>query len=283
MGRFGKFVAIGSAVVAGPLLATTAVAIRDVGSQPASTENTFSIDSVFVSPTSGDECIGADWCPTYYPPWTDCQPGDQWCIDTRYGGGGGGGQSSGGGGGGSDDPPADYLPIGGRQCERDEMSTRVAMGILQATSQTARQLISEAQARGVTITLAAIDPTAAGGQRIEYSQGSNSIIFDPTIYVYGTNHNQTPYELTPIMLLAHELIHAAHGNDPAYQGEASEALVMQISNQIALEINAATPNDFADFNTNRDNHIRDGQGYTTSITAGSVSFSIARPSCNPYM
>lgn len=104
MNRFNKYVAIGTAVVAGPLLATTAVAVRDyVASNKSSEDDPLPLDSVFVSPNSGD-CPG-DICVDYYPPWTQCQTGDHWCFDTRTGGGGGNGGGGGGGGGcDSNDP-----------------------------------------------------------------------------------------------------------------------------------------------------------------------------------
>lgn len=47
MGRFGRLLALSSAVIAGPLLATTAVSIRDyiVSEDPG---DGFSLDGVFV-------------------------------------------------------------------------------------------------------------------------------------------------------------------------------------------------------------------------------------------
>jgi hypothetical protein len=74
------------------------------------------------------------------------------------------------------------------------------------------------------------------------------------------------------MLLAHELVHAAHANDSAWQGETSEPSVMPIANQIASERNAAIG---SNYDTSRDNHVRTGLYDTTSPT--STLYSIARP------
>lgn len=58
------------------------------------------------------------------------------------------------------------------------------------------------------------------------------------------------------------------------QGEASEPLVMQIANQVAAELNAATGSTYS---ANRDNHEHTNLYNSTSPT--STTYSIARPGC----
>lgn len=153
------------------------------------------------------------------------------------------------------------------------------MGILYRYSPTAQALIDAAKARGVTLTLVYTNLAYVAGQpQDRFDVNFNTITWDPFVWVRGHNSDQSVYELAPIMLLAHELVHAGHGDDPTYQGADSEALVMQIANQIALEVNANAPSAFPDYNTNRDNHVRDTQHYSTD--SASTSFTITRPGCS---
>ena len=137
-------------------------------------------------------------------------------------------------------------------------------------------MMDAAIAKQVYIIIVQIDPALIGGQdRIRFEPATGAITWDPFIYVDGFNTDGTPYSVSPIMLLAHEFVHAAYRDDPAYQGPDSEPLVMQIANQIAAEMNAATN---SNYNTDRNNHVRDGQYNTNSVT--STHLSIVRPACN---
>lgn len=94
-------------------------------------------------------------------------------------------------------------------------------------------------------------------------------------YYVGTNSDGSQYTLTPIMALAHELVHAGNAGNPAYQGLSSEPLTMSIANQIAREMNAATG---SDYDATRDIHNATGRFATDSPK--SATFAIARPGCS---
>ncbi len=279
-----RMIAIACAVATGPLLAHAAIGIRDyVSSTPD--EEGFTLDGGgFIDPGGGGlspQCVwDGDVCVVTGGGGDDWWPG---------GGGGGGGWGGGGGGGGDcsndpsrcegDPPPTgpEALPVLGRNCPAELTAAETAKNLLYANSPTARQMMDAAAVHGVYIQVVQIDPALAGGQpRDRFYPETGAITWDPFVYARGVNQNGSPWELSPIMLLAHELVHAAHRYNPAYQGEDSEAVVMALANQIAAEMNAAIPN--SNYNTNRDNHIRLAQHYSSSVTA--ASFTIARPSCD---
>jgi hypothetical protein len=192
------------------------------------------------------------------------------------------GEGAGASGGGYDTsrPEDEYrdgapqtLSIYGRDCPVENAAAQAAMEHLYANSSTARSLMERAVAYGVTLNL--IKANLAGyTSRLSYDPASNTISWDPYVFVVGKNADGSDYVLTPIMLLAHEFVHAGNDNDPAYQYNASEPVVMQIANQIAAEMNASTG---SSFNTNRDVHARLNQYHTDSPTSSIIS--IVRPGC----
>jgi hypothetical protein len=150
------------------------------------------------------------------------------------------------------------------------------LDLLYEKSETARGLMDAAIARQVSITIIQIVPDLRIGQaNNRFNPATGEITWDPFVYVRGVNTDGTPYTLTPIELLAHEFVHAAFRENPAYQTPDSEPLVMSIANQIAAELNAAMGTNYS---TDRNNHERTGQFYSSSVT--SADLSIARPACN---
>ena len=163
-------------------------------------------------------------------------------------------------------------------CPIELGAARSALELLYNNSATARALIDQANLLGTDgLHINIITASLLGNGPQDVFDHAHTIYWDPFQYVTGTNTNGTSYEISPIMLLAHELVHAGHAGDPAYQDEASEALVMSIANQIAAEMNAATG---SHYDTTRDSHIRDQNGlhYTSLVT--STVLSIARPGCH---
>ena len=145
-----------------------------------------------------------------------------------------------------------------------------SLDFLYKHSSTAKALIDAIVANGTSLNLISANLAGFGAQD-SFDKDNNQILWDPFMWITGTNSDGSTYNENPMMLLAHELIHAGHASDPLYQGSASETLVMSIANQIAAEINSSAG---THFDTSRDNH--DGQrNYTTSPT--STLFSIARP------
>jgi hypothetical protein len=90
--------------------------------------------------------------------------------------------------------------------------------------------------------------------------------------VKGFNLNGTASVEAPLMLLAHEIVHAGHAADPGWQTPSAETTVIAVANQIATEINAATG---SHFDTTRDNEIR-SELWDTDKSTSTVP-SIVRP------
>jgi hypothetical protein len=184
-----------------------------------------------------------------------------------YGDQGGGGDSGQASGPGAIDLTGDTCPVA-------QGAATDSLNSLYQNSPTARALIDAMAARGTDLNLIQAN-LAGGGPQARFDSFSNQILWDPFVYVVGVNTDQSQYVLAPIMVLAHELVHAGHADDPAYQGAGSEALVMQVANQIAAEMNAATG---SSYNTTRDSHIHQDRYWTNSPT--STTFSISRPGCS---
>lgn len=172
------------------------------------------------------------------------------------------------------DAVAEPLIIGleGDNCPVANTAAKDSLQSLYDNSPTARALIEAAAANGVTINLFTAHTSGYSAQpRFE----SGVIHWDPFFVIKGTNTNGTEYILAPIMILAHELVHAGHGGESAYQGPSSEPLVMALANQIASEMNAATG---TSYDTTRNSHVPTQRFYTQSST--STTYSIARPGCS---
>lgn len=187
------------------------------------------------------------------------------------------GSGSGSAGGGQDtsfnqtgDPaPEDILRIEAG-CPVEFAAAQDALETLYGTSRTARDLIDRAIALGINLRLIDIDYSGFG-VRDEFS--GTTILWDPFSYVFGKNSDGTEYNISPLMLLAHELVHAGNAGNPAFQGFDSEPSVIPIANQIAREVNAATG---LNFNTTRDRH---GGEYRQTNSIKSTVFSITEPGC----
>lgn len=158
-------------------------------------------------------------------------------------------------------------------CPVEQSAAADSLNSLYNNSPTARALIDAMRANGTSLNL--ITASLSGfAPQARFDSPTNQILWDPFVYIEGTNTNGSTYTMAPIMVLAHELVHAGHAGEAAYQGASSEGLVMQVANQIASELNAATG---SSYDTTRDSHVRSGQFNTTSPT--SIIFSIARPGC----
>lgn len=158
-------------------------------------------------------------------------------------------------------------------CPVEQAAANTSLSLLYIHSPTARALIDTMGANGTALNLITASLTGLGAQA-RFDHINNQVTWDPFVYTEGTNIDGSTYTLAPIMVLAHELVHAGHAGDPAYQLDGSETLVMQIANQIAAELNEATG---SNYDTTRDSHVRDRLRNTTSPT--STFFSIARPGC----
>jgi hypothetical protein len=149
-----------------------------------------------------------------------------------------------------------------------------ALALLYKYSPTAHELIDTIVANGTKLNLITASLGGLGGQDI-FSIPQNQILWDPFMAVQGRNLDGSLYTESPLMLLAHELVHAGHPSDSAYQGPESETLVMQIANSIAAEMNAATG---SNYDTTRDNHDLGSDGHRYNVTSPtSTNYSLVRP------
>ena len=158
-------------------------------------------------------------------------------------------------------------------CPVEQAAANTSLSLLYIHSPTARALIDTMGANGTALNLISASLYDFGPQA-RFDHINNQITWDPFWAFGGVNTNGSSYTIAPIMVLAHELVHAGHAGDPAYQLASSETLVMQIANQIPAELNAATG---SNYNTTRDSHVRTEQYRTTSPT--SIVYSLARPGC----
>ncbi len=178
-----------------------------------------------------------------------------------------------GGGTGSTVTTATSFPIDDG-CGKEKAATRAALNALYSGSAIAREYIDQAYHDGANIDTFEAHPSGFAGGDQYLLDGTKTIKFDPFAYLTGNNIDGTPYSINPTMLLAHELVHAANAANPAYQGAASEALVMSIANRIAAEMNASNG---THYDTHRDKH--DGGRYMPTDSVTSNVYSISRPRC----
>lgn len=262
MRRFGKVLAVGSAVIAGPLLATTAVAIRDaVETGQNATDDDFSLDGAFVSPGPGQD------------PTASCDVNDDPCVVTGGGGGGWwwwtpGGEDWGGGGGSdggcsSNDPshcdvtdPFPSNPFGialiGRDCPTERLLAAEALNRIYSTN-TGRDLINRVAANGTSISLIVAQLSQSD---IAFDSATNRIEWDPYVALTGLNYNGSEYRIAPLLVLAHELVHAANKGKPE---EGDEQLAIDTANAIARELNTSGDPFGRQYNT-------DGTDYTPATS-----------------
>jgi hypothetical protein len=170
--------------------------------------------------------------------------------------------------------PPEPLVIGldGDNCPVAKTAAKDSLQSLYDNSPTARALIEAAAANGVNINLirAALD-----GSGVQPGFQAGVIDWDPFQGISGFNTNGTRYELTPIMILAHELVHVGNVGNPAFEGANAELVAISVSNQIASEMNAATGQNY---NRNRDLHRADRAFRTESSTSATPV--ATRPGCN---
>lgn len=173
--------------------------------------------------------------------------------------------------GGTDAVPE--ITVVGRECNAEHTAAQNALQTLYENSPTARGLIDAAATRGTSISL--IQANIAGfGSQNRFDPPTNTIFWDPFLGFSGTNNDATTYTQTPIIILAHELIHAAYPDDPRYRHGGSEDLVLPLANQIAREMNAVGYN----FDTSRNTHSEGRRQFKVSSISSSVE-SIIRPGC----
>jgi hypothetical protein len=269
-----RMLAIGAAVVAGPLLATAAATMSGyVSFEQSAPDDDFSLDGVFVD--SGDldppPLAAAAPMEDVITVWGWIPRGGFWGGGSSWGGGYDTGNDSYRYGDEGGDPQP--IPIKGRDCAAEKVAAEEALDLLYALSATARALIDSAAGRGVALVLIRSNFIDLGPQAT-FDQINNEILWDPFFVIEGVNSDGSAYKLAPIMVLAHELVHAGYASDPMYQGRDSESRVMPIANQIAAELNAATG---GRYETRRDNH--ESTSRYNSHSATSSEYSIVRPGC----
>lgn len=271
-----KVVALSLATVAGPLLAIAAHQIGNGASYGSADRD------------DGDGVIVGSVNPTPQNCYTDAN-GENWCdvfgpgSGGSSGGGGGSGGGTGcpsgtsphvqlgcetGGGSGGDPPPPE-------PCLREQIAAAQAQNQLSQYSPTARALMQAAIASGTKLQLIRASNSGLGRQT-EYDPSANVIYWDPFQGARGFNSDNSLYVLAPIMILAHELVHAGNRHDPRFLHRASEPLVMPIANQIAREMNASPHG--SNYATFRDNHDATSLFYTESSTSAVQRDD--RPSCS---
>lgn len=212
---------------------------------------------------SGDSASVTGRRPSYWDDeWYDPGPYDPSWYDPGDSGNGGG--TSG----------AAAVDMTGDECPAAQAAAKEALNLLYNNSATARGLIDTLVTNGTDLNLFRQNLTGGGSSRYDEMFGNNHILWDPFVVIQGENSDGSLWTLAPIMVLAHELVHAAHRGDPTWQGHGSEHLVIPIANQIAAEMNAATGSSYG---TTRDTHTHNTLWYTPSTT--STGFTIARPGC----
>lgn len=164
------------------------------------------------------------------------------------------------------------MGVEGDTCPVANTAAKDSLQSLYDNSPTARALIKAAAAAGVSINLFTANLDGSG---LQPGFEGSVIDWDPFQGISGFNTNGTPYALTPIMILAHELVHAGNAGNPAFQGANAELVTIAVSNQIASEMNAATGQNY---NTNRDSHQANRAFRTQSSTSATPI--ATRPGCN---
>lgn len=159
-------------------------------------------------------------------------------------------------------------------CEEHRQAAEDALDALYEGSDLARNLIDIIRANGVTISTGTFNDSGAG-QQAGFDLSTNTIHWDPFQAVKGINSDGSTYTLSPFMILAHELIHAANADNPDFQTHASEPIVIPLANQIAAQFNAANG---TNYDTSRDSHLRDMLFH--AVSTFSEFFSITDHSCN---
>jgi hypothetical protein len=165
--------------------------------------------------------------------------------------------------------PAAIHLIGGSATDR--AAAELSLAELYGASATAKQLIDTLVAKGTALDLIVANLAGGGPQDGFAWQSTKYIDWDPFVGVTGTNSDGSTYTESPMMLLAHELVHAAYFPDMAYEGESSEPLVMSISNQIATEVNSSLGTHYDPTRETHETGPNGGQFWTTSPTSTTPS------------
>lgn len=155
----------------------------------------------------------------------------------------------------------------------NDIAASEALSELFNGSPTVQRYMELAHSFGVTISLFRSDYTDFGAtdEFIANRSGSGGVInWDPFSTGNGRNIVGSFYSESPIMLLAHELVHAG---DTALRGPASENAVIAIVNAIAAEMNMSTGSHYETTRT-----VHDGKLSMTD-NIHSQTASITRPDC----
>jgi hypothetical protein len=155
-------------------------------------------------------------------------------------------------------------------CPIRTQAGEASLDFLYDNSATAKALIDKITASGTKIVTVDSDGSGTGARPL-YDPDTNTILYDPFLAIPGTNSNNTTYTEAPVMVLAHEIVHAAN---PGLKGVEAEKLAMEIANKIAAELNAKTGKNFS---TNRDTH-KSGDPFSVG-SPFSIFVSIVKPGC----
>lgn len=154
-------------------------------------------------------------------------------------------------------------------CPIEMSAAEQALNYLEQHSEGARILIALAESGGVQIETVINDTYA--------NLASNTVYFDPFMAATGMNSDGSTWFASPVVALAHELVHAVFGDNPAFNVNPAdrEAIAIQIENIILAQLESATGTELG---SQRDTH--NGTGTYVTSSPLSVVYSIARPGCN---
>jgi hypothetical protein len=123
-------------------------------------------------------------------------------------------------------------------CPKMKEATEKSLDFLYNNSPTARVLIDQMAAQGTRIDARDL-PNSDFSDRASYSNGA--IYWDPYQGLTGSNGQGGTFTHAPILVLAHEIVHAALRTDVS---PAAEQKATELTDQIARELNASTGSDF---------------------------------------
>jgi len=99
-------------------------------------------------------------------------------------------------------------------CPVEQSASERSLDLLYNNSATARALIDAMAANGTVLNLITAHLSGVGAQA-RFDPPTNQVLWDPFLVALGNNTDGSPYTMAPIMVLAHELVHAGHAGDPA--------------------------------------------------------------------
>ena len=165
-------------------------------------------------------------------------------------------------------PPPPQPPVfrrtGRTWCGPAASALTNALNMLYGGSSAARGVLDQAFTNNTSVNIIRID-TGDGGNADEYNPGNKAISWDPFSYASASN-----WSGSPIIALAHEMIHASNPSMP-------DSSVFALENTIASQLNASFG---LSLNTNRTSEQADSYNNTDSITSTTVSIQRGDASCN---